>query len=145
MSAKRKRPPKPCYLCNWQDASNQKPKRWIMCMDCYQLFSTSMIHNAFKQDCLKLYEYMYAAGQNRKDSNEDRAERFLAFLESSNNPPTERQIESIREEVHNYQEVDREPNRRKTLQVKPGGRSNKRLLSRGSLTRRPRDQKVCAQ
>jgi hypothetical protein len=30
------------------------------------------------------------------------------------------------------------------LQLKHGGRRNKRLLSRGSLTRRPRDQKVHA-
>lgn len=142
--AARPKPPRCCYLCDWENASTQKPRRWIMCMDCYNLFSISINNDPFKEDCLRLYEYIYAAGRNRKDSNKDRAERFLAFLKTTRNPPTEAQIEAIHKDVHNFQEIKTDGPKRKLLQPRPRERSSKRILSRARLTRKFRNQEINA-
>lgn len=122
--------PKCCYLCQWAHAVEQPPKKWVMCRKCYHTFQASMVHDTFRADCLKLYQYVYAAGQNRKDANEDRAERFLAFLMSGNNPPTERMIEAICENVKHYQEIKDE--RKQIFQS-----SIRRSSARGIFTRNP--------
>jgi hypothetical protein len=130
---KRQKKPRPCYLCDWKNASTQKPKRWIMCMDCYKLFSTSVIHDSFKKDCLRLYEYIYAAGRNRQDLNQDRAERFLAFLMTTRNPPTEAQVEAIHKDVNTYQEIEKDAKPKRKLLQRTRKRSSQRVL----LGRRP--------
>jgi len=134
-----------CYLCDWENASTQKPKRWIMCMDCYKLFSASITHDSFKGDCLRLYKYMYAAGRHRKDLNEDRAERFLTFLMTGENPPGKRQMEATYKDVYNYQKgEDDESKRGRIPQPKLRGRSSHRVLSRRRFTTTFRNQEVHA-
>lgn len=120
---------RPCYLCQWEQAQAIAPEKWGICMDCYQKFSICTNHEPFKQQCLELYQNIYAASQNRKDYNEDRAERFLRFMQTVRNPFTEREIDAIRNDVNQYQGArekfydQRKPKRGRSLVgVHAGGR-----------------------